>query len=399
MAWGDADYPFYKSLSGRLSATFNLDGHHLARYVAQRNEILDELFEDLLLHDQIRIPSQDYLTVAGLVVCLGENIVLRMLEDNALRIARLRGVLSYARGTGRDGSLCIFNSTEANPKAVSVDVERSIDAGLSSIPGSLENRGKLKELLIRQTDEFHWESILESVRMESIADLKATELWRKEYALPNSLALKLPGMKKMQVRVIGPKGDTKPETDVVDRLLALTLWNAEMDLAGRLECSSMSSASPIGSLLQKKAERAFGRENASNLLLKLFEINRIPWLAGSVLADETLFDKFMNVRWSGNGRSFRHWFHDSKNVDQSEFVARYVDLLEVKQAVSTVPGKSIRFVITSLLKEVPVVGTVASFVDKFFVDSFGQMPSPKLFVKDLKRFGGSLAQSGRGARA
>src|SRR5687767_1938653 len=76
------EFPAYKSLSGRLSATFNLDGNHLARYVARRPQLIDDLYEDLLLHDQIRIPTSDFLTAAGLITCIGEPIFLRLLEDN-----------------------------------------------------------------------------------------------------------------------------------------------------------------------------------------------------------------------------------------------------------------------------------------------------------------------------
>jgi hypothetical protein len=61
-----------KVLAGNLSATFNLDGGHYARYVARKAQIAESLCENLLLHDQIVIPTHDYLTAAGLLHVLGQ---------------------------------------------------------------------------------------------------------------------------------------------------------------------------------------------------------------------------------------------------------------------------------------------------------------------------------------
>lgn len=385
------EYPAYKALSGGLSATFNLDGQHLARYVARREEVLDQLFEDLVLHDQVRIPTQDFLTAAGLVTCLGETIVLRLLEDNSLRFVRISGSFGYVRGTGKDGSLGVFrgSSREGVPKPQSADLEQAIDAGVAAITGKLDSPEKLRKLIARQTDEYTWEAILSAVRRESHRDLKQTELWKDRYSDRNPDALRLPSMKKMQVKVLGPDASQDIQHDVVARLLAITLWNAELHLAEKENCASLSSSSPMGALLVRKSERAFGRENASNLLLHLNEINRVPWLAPVIFNDMKAFDQFMDMHAGGNGRSFREWFHSCKTVSPKEFTARYIDLLQATPTASTKLAKTIRFVVTYLLKEVPIVGTVVSFVDKFFIDKAAQMPSPKLFVADLKKFGGS----------
>jgi len=93
-----------KVLSGDLSATFNIDGRHLNRYLGRKTSIAKSLCDYLLLHDQILIPTQDYLTAAGLVRILGEHNVISLLEEGRLSFIRLRGAYGYVRGTGPDGS-------------------------------------------------------------------------------------------------------------------------------------------------------------------------------------------------------------------------------------------------------------------------------------------------------
>ncbi len=84
-----------KVLAGELSATFNIDGQHLDRYVGRQNSVVRSLCDQLLLHDQILIPTQDYLTAAGLVRILGERSVLILLEEERIRFLRLRGAFGY----------------------------------------------------------------------------------------------------------------------------------------------------------------------------------------------------------------------------------------------------------------------------------------------------------------
>jgi len=57
----------YKTVSSRLTAFWNVDGGHLARYLERKSVIIKSLCEDLILHDQILVPTQDYLTAFKIV--------------------------------------------------------------------------------------------------------------------------------------------------------------------------------------------------------------------------------------------------------------------------------------------------------------------------------------------
>jgi hypothetical protein len=116
----------FRILAGNLSATFNLDGQHFDRYVANQTAIVRSLCDHLLLHDQIFILTQDYLTAAGLIRILGERAVLALLEEERIRFIRMRGAFGYVRGTGRDGRLLTFNSP-TTPQSLPLD--QSIAAG------------------------------------------------------------------------------------------------------------------------------------------------------------------------------------------------------------------------------------------------------------------------------
>jgi len=81
-----------------LTATFNLDGKHLSRHLERGDELLNVLCDDLILHDRILIPTQDYLTACGLIILLGEDNLISLLESDQINFLRLRGAFGYIRG-------------------------------------------------------------------------------------------------------------------------------------------------------------------------------------------------------------------------------------------------------------------------------------------------------------
>src|ERR1700738_3015548 len=98
----------YKVLAGNLSATFNLDGGHLQRMLERGPRVIASLCEQMILHDQILVPNNDYLTAAALVVLVGERNVIELLENNELRFVRIRKALGYAQGASEPGRLMVF---------------------------------------------------------------------------------------------------------------------------------------------------------------------------------------------------------------------------------------------------------------------------------------------------
>lgn len=62
----------YKVISGNLTAHTNNDGTHLVNYINKKQQIAKSLCEELILHNQINIPIQDYFTACGLLLILGE---------------------------------------------------------------------------------------------------------------------------------------------------------------------------------------------------------------------------------------------------------------------------------------------------------------------------------------
>jgi len=377
----------YKTLSTRLAALFNPDGGHLHRYLQRKPTITKSLCEDLILHDQVLVPTQDFLTACGLILLLGENNFIELLERDKLKFVRTPGVLGFVRGTGLDGGLAVFSDPN-NQRPQDAPLEQSVDAGLSVIEDRIKEKRKLHDRIVESCSSIEWAAILEAVRRESITDLKHTALWKPEYELTNPDLLALPGMEEMQVRVIGPGHD--PIRNVVDTFLALVLYNSELYLAEGYDCQNTSPFFPIGDLLDRKGRRLANDDRGAGKLWTLLEINGIPDLSSIDFAQGSTFSDLLKVCSSKNAETFRCWFQEKQNLSEKEVLAEYVGLLKQISWIERLPAKVLRFAVTTGFGFVPGLGHAVSIFDTFVVDRLFRRRSPKFFIDDLTKVSGNL---------
>ena len=192
----------------------------------------------------------------------------------------------------------------------------------------------------------------------------------------------------MQVTVLGPATD--PTKQIVDLLLSIALSNIELYLSEKYECSSTSTASPLGGLIDLKLRRLCREAHVSSKLWTLLEINNVPDFRSAIVADSTRFDDFCKLTRSRDAEQFREWFHKRKDLSEKEVLKEYVGVLGAIPWIQQTPARVIRFVLTTGLGLIPGVGQAVSFLDSFVVDRILKGDSPKFFVEGLKQFKGRI---------
>ena len=378
-----------KILAGNLSATFNLDGQHFDRYIANQTAIVRSLCDHLLLHDQIFIPTQDYLTAAGLIRILGERAVLVLLEEERIRFIRMRGAFGYVRGTGRDGRLLTFNSP-TTPQSLPLD--QSIAAGLSVIGSEYKERERIPQLLMRQSSEIPMEVAVDATHLDTYADLSRSSLWKEKYGLPNPELIALPGAKKMGVRVIGPGTDAAK--NVIDTCLALGLMNIELYLAKRFNCENISTASPIGDIISLKLARLAGAEADYKKLWSFLDVAGIPDICGPLMSDKVEMAKFIKLSRTRDAEAFRRWFGTKSDLTERDIFKEYIGLLSETPWIQGKTGRTLRMAASLGLGTLGLgflVDATASIVDSFVVDKVVRARGAKFFIEELRNFAGHIA--------
>ena len=376
----------YRTISSRLTAHFNVDGKHLHRYVRNKPIITKSFCEDLILHDQILIPTQDFLTACGLILIIGEKGFLELLENDKIKFIRTRSGFGFVSGKG-PAEICVFGDP-ANKRPMDSPIDESVNAGLKVIESGLKEKKKLLNNIVQNSYPEEWSVILKAVKQESIKDLKYTKTWKSIYESNNPNYILLPKSSKSKVKVIGP--NFNPKNDISDALLALTQYNSDLFLADKYDCHNISPFFPIGDLLQLKKRRFMKNGKTSNKIWTLLEVNGVPDLSKIKLSEGTNMSNFLKLINNKNSNDFRIWFHNNEELNEKEILREYVGVLQQVPTIDKLPSKSLRFAVTSILGFIPVIAQMASFFDSFVLNKLFKGKSPKFFIDDLTNFTGDL---------
>ena len=373
----------HKTLASRLSARFMFDGSQLFQYIQRKGEIQRSLLEDLVLHDQILIPTPDFLTADGLALIIGEKAVIDLLEQDRLKFIRTRSSLCYVRGSEKAGSLAVFSDPEKK-KAIDSEIDESASAGLDIIDHLLKDRKKLESLLTQKTIDIPSSDILEAVRDDAMIDFRNSSTWSSHFEHVDQNMFLLPGIPKMGVRVIGM--NSEPLEDPINTLLSLVLYNSDLHLGKKFNCTSISPSFPVGDVLRLKSLR---KNDSKEALWNLFEMNSVPDFCSVDLSDYEHFNSLHRATVSKNAQTFREWFHSQKSWEEDEIIREYISVLNDVPWTERLPTKALRFLVTTGLGLVPGlepgIGLAASALEAFGFDKVFSKASPKFFINDLRQ--------------
>ena len=314
-----------------------------------------------------------------------------LLSSNRLRFIRLEGIFGYIRGTGPDGGIIVAEDPQKK-RPQNSPISESVIQGLSVIRENLKNYDLLNRLLVSQSEDLKTLDVLKIVQTDAYTDLTQTRLWKDTYKFETAGLLALPGMDKMQVKVLGPT--TKVSTNVVDALLALTQMNIELHLAEKYSCASSSTSSPIGDCISLKLPRLNGEHSGREKLWQFMEFAGVPDLSEPILSDPDKMEEFVEMCFTDEAAAFREWFHKNRNASEKEIVTAYIDLLHKIPWSQRTPTKFIRCALTTGIGMVPIVGgllgAAASVIDTFIVDEILTGKSPRFFIDKMRDFSGHI---------
>ena len=352
--------------------------------------------ENILLYDQIVIPTQDFMVLQLLRSQLSEEDLFEMLETDCIRFMRFEGMLAYGGGQLGHGiqPFAISDKGAIKPDGKIDDskrlpfcasLESAIEWGISANREKPKD-SKLASLVLEKTDKITAESVVEQVRHETYMDVLESNYLKNLFALRNQNMNKLAGLKFNQLRTAKRHYEPTWQGDEIDVVLALAQTNLELYLAQTLDCVDSSTTSPVGHVIKAKAQRTITDKSAFQDFATIKEIADIPDIGHGVLQKNISVRSLLKLRQSTSGEQFRRWFHENCCDNISKTAKELILLYQQVPRIQSTPIKILRFIVTSLLSGpfAPIGGAIDSFViDKMFRGS-----SPKYFIEDLRQLNG-----------
>jgi len=378
--------PPIRAFAASMWAVFNLGNpnERYQRFLQQGRPRLKAIVESLLIHDEIVIPTHDFLSLAILVGVLGEKNVIELLEERCLRFLRVNGFLAYVGNGGGIRSSNFIPEPGKPPAPSCAPLEEAIAWALGGLNVKISD-ARLVERVVRATEEVDLEPLGQAIRHETYMDiLKSPEL-RATFGLRNTDMDHLQGVEPNGVRIYGGM-DTEWEPDEINVVLSLAMTNLEFRLAQHAGCTDSSTASPVGHVIKAKAQRLAASSGPFERFAQLREITEIPDLGEGVLEKAIPLEKLVKLRRSRRARQFRRWFQKRCQGDTASIGREYAKLVGEIPVVGSLPARVIRLLITTGIGFThPAAGVVAGTVDSFVLQEAFRGDSPKFFIEDLRQ--------------
>lgn len=344
------------------------------------------LLDSLILYDSVWVPTQDFMSITVLIGVLGDKAVMELLEAGDLKIIRLKGALAYV---GNGGGLKFFEicGEGMDPDPCFADDEVALQwalSGLNKKPDPYINR-----LVQMNTKSLSMAKMNDLIKHETYQDVLESQHLREFFAIRNKNMNSLVGIEPNQIR-IAEVDDSSVTGDEIDTVLRISRANQEMNLTVHAGCLDLTTGTPIGHLLKGKRERLKGVGDSFENYATLKELVGVPDLAAHVLDTEIelrhhKLSDILRPKHSRDGGEFRKWFHKNCKKDQKEIAKNYIDVLQQNPFVNSLPGKTIRFLVTTASGFLgPATGIVVGAIDSFLGD-YLRRSSPKFFIEDLRQ--------------
>ncbi len=392
---GDNSTKKPKLFAADMWAVFNLapPDQRYQKFLERSRPAFKHLIDGILLHEEILVPTQDFLSLSIMIGVLGEDAVLDLLEKGCLKFLRVKGAFAYI---GNGGGIKTFEilTEDEKPIACRRPLEEAVNWALNSLNPKPNELSQLSTLVIANTREIDAVSIEEVIRHETYMDVLNSPYLRNLFALRNQQMNNLFGIAPNQVRIYGgPDSDWRG--DEVDIVMSLAQTNIELLLAQNENCTDVATASPTGHLIKAKAERSLGGIEAANAFAFIREISEVPDIGEGVLEKKITVKNLLKLRETRNAEQFRIWFHAHCRDNPVKAAKECNKLFRQVPMIQSVPMRILRFIITNVPGYVPIPGvgpaisTAVGIIDSFFLENWCRGKSPKFFIDDLRQLNGN----------
>lgn len=377
----------YRILAGNMWAIYNFDNPNTRyqKFLLKGRTRFKSFIENVILYDEIVVPTQDFLSLTLLIDVFGEKPILDLLSTNNLKFLRLNGAIGYI---GNGGGIKSYEIS-LKPNGISNQPFCApIDEAISWALNVLKEKPKeptLQKKILNATAEVKIKSIAEEIRHETYMDILQSNYLRSLFGIRNKDLDHLVGIEPNQGRIYGGKDVDSWKGDEIDLVMLLATTNTELNILNKIENGDLISENPIGHILKAKDKRTFGIKKSGEIFTELLQIAGIPDIGEGVLKKQFDIKSLLTIKQSRDGEKFREWFHSNVKKNPKAVTKEYINLIKQVSKIDTLPMRIIRFLsITTIAFRCNfLTATIATAFDSFFLKHIIRDSSPKFFIDSL----------------
>jgi len=353
----------------------------------------------LLLYDQIVIPTKDFGILPILMSWMGYSALQEALETDSIAFVRPKSLIGYA---GNGNAISGFEIQASKEKPFNW-YQESLFGSMEDAPElqlryqcpflSREERLSLKMLTLQKSRQMEWDndSFMKQIVNESYTDIidspeLAQFVMAHEPGGIKSINLtNLSGVEPNQFRVL----NLEQIKDGVDLVLRVAEINLELLMAELYGDADLCTSAGAETLLQKKLIRSGAVPELAHKFQSLLELENIPDIRPVIAEGEISVREIWRLRQKRESIRFREWLREGSYTDGRELEKAYVSSLGAALTSLSLPARIFRFILTTAVGTIgPITGVLAGVVDNFFVEKWLSGYSPRLFVDQIRALPG-----------
>lgn len=388
----------YSIVDSRLFISLDLDISLKANSLFQSNSNnRAHLANQLLLYDQIIIPTKDFGIVPILINWMSLKIFNKALDSDAFLFIHRKDLLGYA-GNGVGISGFVISPGEDSKQwswwqeAMFGEINASIEQQLRNMCPFISR--KERENIINKTISKSIEADYDNnFFMKNIVHETYTDIMNNRdlvmFVLRNNKPesghidlARLHGVGPNQMRVLSLDRIQDP----VDLVLRIAEINMEIYMSTLSEGADLFTSEGTELLLKNKLLRAGVSSNYLKGFLSLLDLNNMPDIRKAILSDSISLVDIWKIREKKISKNFRKWLREATSKDARDVEKLYIESLGNKTLINSLPLRAMRFALTTAVGVLdPTLGLLTGVVDSFFVDKWLSGYSPKLFLDELSK--------------
>lgn len=385
-------------VDNRLFVRLDLDHSLRANSFFQTNVVnRAHLISQLLLFETIIVPTNDFGIVPTLINWFGLNKFEEVIEAEAIKFVRRKGILGYAGNGNGISAVTILPGENSGfewwqeaifGQNTTTSIELQLKHMCPFISG--KQRQKLTEKVnsfstaLTYDNDFFKKNIVD----ESYTDIMNNErlsklILERTRRKTNQVDLtRLDDVEANQVRFLKQEGLINDAADLVLRIAEINMEIIMATAVGNADIFTSEGAEEViaGKLSSNKIDKSLIESFTS-----LLELNNIPDIRQAVISDDIDLPTIWPLRQKKIALQFRKWLREANPQNGRELEKAYVNILGKTTLADSLPLRAIRFAVTSIAGINPAIGLVAGAIDNFFVDKWLSGYSPKLLLDELSK--------------
>jgi len=361
-----------------------------------------EFIDQLILYDQLWIPTSNLLIVPILRQWLGDPYFDYLIKNESIVLFRHDNWFGYV---GNGNGLNFFKFTRGPNRDLKINIgmagflslDESLNYILSTIkPTPSKNRIKeLESILLDKIIETDISTLGDLVRHETYTDILNSPILLPYFGLRHDIgtsldSLKGVGPKALQIYNPHRKAEDKDSAEI-NTLLEIAYRNLILAIASELGLTDIEADNDTFNIYRAKGQRFGFNQDRLNSFLAILDIEDVPSAGSAVIRNLIGIKEILEIRESNKTEFFRNWLQDKVIENKEDAVKQYVKSIKSPSWVNKTPYKVIRLAIQgiggvagALLGDPIITSTLISAADSFLLERWATKGSPALFINNLR---------------